>query len=49
MLTTSSDEIRFDGLTFQKSDDGMNIEVLVDEDGEQAKRIKFQCKRVTDE
>ena len=49
LLTTSSDEIRFDGLTFQKSDDGMNIEVLVDEDGEQAKRIKFQCKRVTDE
>jgi hypothetical protein len=49
LLTASSDEVRFDGLTFQKSDEGMSIEVLVGEDDGQSKRIKFKCQRVTNE
>ena len=50
LLTASSDEVRFDGLTFRKiSDDAMAIEVLVGEDDGQKKRINFECKRITNE
>jgi len=46
LLTVTSDEIRFDGLTFTKVDkDAMTIEVLVGDDGDKKKRIEFKCRR----
>ena len=49
LLTASPNEVRFDGLSFQRAGDAMNIEVLVGQDDGEKKRIQFECKRVTNE